>query len=206
MVQVYTGGVDTFDALAFGEPHPSTFQFLQQEMAAPTPMLNQIGQQFMAGARALYDRVSGSTAMRTAQAVRRRISAMFQENSIKALNTIAELQHAPPTMRRWIMADPVTRKLYQEQRIDGYGSDYIDREPGVRGADHYDYRRVMDGIVTMDDEDGWTSTTYLDVLLPDDRDLTLAEQTDILQTWESVSGWYLKYEDDPTSRWNARLG
>ena len=206
MAMIMEGDADTFNALAFGEQHPNALQWLQQQAQQVSPLLNSAGQAFMQQARNLYEQVSGSAAIRIARAARRRVSQLFQTSMIRCLQTIGEMQHASSTMQRWIMADPVVRKMYYNQQLDGYSDSYLDVHVGDIGADHYDYRRVMNGIV-VDNEDGsWSATTYMDELFEDDRELDLMEQVDILDTWGNIRALIRQRKDDPTSRWNAELG
>ena len=52
------------------------------------------------------------------------------------------------------MAQPDIRSLYHKGHCDGYSDTYVDMEPGLVGEQHYDYRRVMDGVVE-ETETGW---------------------------------------------------
>lgn len=206
MAQVVEGGSHMFDALAYGQTlHPGTQQFLQNQIERPTDTLTDAGRSFLSGVQSLYDRLSGSTAMRIARAAKRAVGSIWQSDEIRRLADIGEMQHAPLVMQRYILAQPYVRKLYQEQRIEGYSGSYRDPFPEDRGEDHYDYRRVMNGVVVEDEDGGWQATTYFDELLPDDYDLSLEEQVDILDTWANVVAMIRKGGEDPTSRWNADL-
>jgi hypothetical protein len=206
MAQILEGGSLTFDSLAYGRPHPGTQQFLTAQLDRATNYLTSAGQQFMAGVHDLYDRLSGSTAARMLRAAGRGIRSMWQLDEIRAVQTIGDFQHAPPMMQRWIMADPMLRAMYIDQRIDGYSETYVDVDPGKVGEAHYDYRRATDGLIFDNpDDDGWTATTYFEELLPDDVELTLEEQVDIQNTWAWMREVIKQGKEDPTSRFNADL-
>lgn len=206
MAQIVEGGSHMFDALAYGQTlHPGTQQFLQHQVERPTEALTDAGRGFLSGVQQLYDRLSGSTAMRIARAAKRAAGSIWQSDEIRYLASIGEMQHAPLVMQRYILAHPYIRKLYQEQRIEGYSGSYRDPFPEDRGENHYDYRRVMSGVVEEDDDGGWSATTYYDELLPDDYDLSLEEQVDIIDTQENVIAAIKKGGEDPTSRWNADI-
>lgn len=205
MATIVEGDASLFNSLAYGGLHPQTQEYLQTQLEAPSPLLTQAGNTFFQNANALYDRLAGSTAIRMAKAARRAIGGIWQTDEIKTLSTIEEMQWAPLKMQRWIMASPFVRNLYHKQQIEGYSGSYIDPFPNEVGEEHYDYRRVMNGVVVDTEDDGWSATTYLDDLLPDDEELTLEEQIDIMQTWELVKASIKKGGDDPTSRWNAEL-
>lgn len=103
------------------------------------------------------------------------------------------------------MAEPTVRALYHEQQCDGYSDTYVDAEPGRRGVDHSDYRRVMDGIVEMDEDGGWSSTEYLDELPENEKEFLFEEQFDLLRSWHTMAAAVMAKKDDPTSPWNAEL-
>ena len=208
MAQVNVGGVDVMNALAFGVQHPSILNFIQTNMnLGMSNMLESARTSFTNTVQNLYEKVSGSEAVRRAEAIRRGMSSMFKENEVSFLSDIGSFQWAKPVMQRWIMAEPETRKLYNQQLIDGFSDTYMDLEPGLVGKDNYDWRRVMNGIVTFDEEtDGWSATTYMEDLREGDRELTMHEKTDILDGWEALSGWYKTYNEDPTSKWNGTMG
>jgi hypothetical protein len=188
MAQVLAGGNDAFDALAYGRPHPGTMQFLETQLSHMSQSLTQAGQQFMAGAAEVYDRLNGATAMRILRAAGRAAKSIWQSEDIKALFDIGQFQHAPLVMQRWIMTEPSVRGLYHAQRCDGYSDTYVDLHPHDIGEAHYDYRRVMDGMVVMGtgEDEGWSSTTYFEDTVADEIPLSFEDQNDILQTWEAI--------------------
>jgi hypothetical protein len=205
MAKLLAGGGDTFDALAYGRPHPGTMQFLEAQLNTATQHLTQAGQSFMATAHDLWERTNGSTAMRVMRAAARAARSLWDSDEIKALLEIGQLQHAPPTMQRWIMAEPTIRKLYHNQACDGYEGTYVDMHPKDIGEGHYDYRRVMDGVVVLDEDGGWHSDQWAEELLPDDTDLPLEDQVDILDTWAAIKSHVVHGKEDPTSKWNSTL-
>lgn len=205
MAEVLEGGGDMFNALAYGKPHPGTHQYLSTQFENATQHLNDAGQRFMAGARAIYEQVRDSTAARMARAVSRRVGHMWQSDVIRAMSAMGDLQQAPLTMQRWIMAEPTLRHRYQQQRVDGYSDTYVDMHPGDVGETHYDYRRVMQGMVQESEEAGWTATTWFEDLLPGDDELDIDEQVDIQTTWAAVVAHLRKGDEDPTSIYAAGL-
>lgn len=204
MAQFITGGADTFDALTYGQPHPGTLQFLENQFYGNTAQLTEASQRFMDSARGAFERFSSSSAIRMAKAARRAVGSLWENDDIRALTTIEELQWAKLPMQRWIMANPYVRKRFHQQTIEGYEGSFVDSYPDEIGEGHYDYHRVMDGVL-VEEEDGWSATTYFDELLPDDVDLTIEEQEDILTTWQAVTAHIRAGGEDPTSRWNASL-
>lgn len=201
----------TFNSLAYGNPHPGTMSFLSQQFENASTALTAAGQRFMENARDLYERISGSDAIRAMRLAGRAIRSMWQLDEVRQLSTIEELQTAPLKMQRWIMAEPSIRREFFNQRVDGFSDTYVDLHPGDIGEDHYDYRRVVDGVVFVEeepDDDGnynWQATCYLDDLLPDDEELFLEEKIDILDTWAAARAALKARKQDPTSRYGAML-
>jgi hypothetical protein len=205
MAQFYESSLESFNALAFAPPSTSTISYLEQLVSRPTQTLSDLSQQIMNQAVTTFENTYGSDAMRIARAAARQIGALWDENNIRALTTLAQLQTAPLKMLPYLMAETTTRRMYQEQRCDGYSGEYVDAFPGTIGESHYHYRKVMNGIIE-DTDDGWTSTQYFDDHDEwGEEDLTFEEQHDILRSWASLAKAMMQKEDDPTSRWNASL-
>ncbi|MBE0438166.1 MAG: hypothetical protein IBX57_00165 [Gammaproteobacteria bacterium] len=193
------------DNLLYAQPHPNTLAFLQQQIEAPPANYTTVSNDFLSRARDLYERTSGSTAMRMAQAARRAFGSIWGSNDVRVLTDIGQFQWAKSHMRRWVMAEPTVREMYHNQQLEGYEGSYQDPFPQeASGEEFYDYRRVMDGVV-VETDDGWYADTYYDELLEGDRELNHVEQVDILETWTNVVNLIRKGGDDPTSRWNASL-
>lgn len=210
MATILQGDDATFSALALGEMHPGTQNYLTAQMEAPTHMLNEQGQNFFQNTRSLFERISESRSMRTVKAAQRAVGGLWQTNDIRHLTSIGDFQWAPEKMRRWIMAEPTVRKLFHQQRVEGYQGVYRDPFPDDVGEDHYDYRRATNGFVFVnedvnDDEPEWTAVTYYDDLMENDRELETSEQADIVHSWANVRELIQQGDDDPTSRFNAAL-
>ena len=206
---VVNGDRLVFHNMAFGQTHPATRSFVQNMMMAPTHMLNQTGQFFMTQAKQVYESIQNSDAARVAKAAKRRLETMWSGNHITELRTIGEMQNAPQVMQRFIMACPEIRELFHKQNCDGYSDTYEDHQTGVIGAEHYDYRRVMD---TMDiagdcEEYDYRCINYDD---PDqfaiDETLTYLDRVAIVNTWDNIrSRLAAGLTEDPTSKFNTSL-
>lgn len=205
MAMAYEGGIDTYQSVTYGQPHQGTLNFLQTMVETPTQMLNDVGQRFMSTVRESFDYFSGEGARRRLRAAGNIISSRWDADVIKPLATLDELQVAPPSMHRWLMAEPTIRHLYHNNQCDGYGDSYVDLEPGKIGEEHSDWRMVMDGIV-QETDDGWYFNQYIEDTLEEDVELLADEQFDILRSWEAMATAALNREEDPTSKWNADLG
>lgn len=204
-VNVVEGGPETFNALCYSEKHPSTLQFLQNQFQNIQSTLVNAGNEFLAGTRAIYDRYNDSEAMRRARLALNKVQNIFKPDNIHSLWELQDIQNAQLVMQRWIMANPIPREMYHKQLLDGYSDSYVDNFPEDVGESHYDYRRVMHGVVQDCPENDFKIVHYLDELYEGDRELSLEEQADILSTWDIVNAILKRNEDDPTSPYGAML-
>lgn len=205
-MNIISGGLGAFDALVYGEQNPVNQGYfarsLEQFPALQT--VSDVGRHFIDSAKAAYEAFNGSEAMQLIRAATRQAVALFQPEIIKSIFDIADFQTASLTMQRWVMANPVVRQSYFDQRCEGYADTYTDVDPGKIRDEHYDYRRVMHGVVQLED-DSWQAKFYMENLRTGDRDLTTADKVDILQTWKMVEMFIKAGESDPTSPYNSML-
>jgi len=205
MINIVYGGSDAFDAVVYGESHPSNLQYFQNQVNSVGSTLTDIGQSFFANTQKLYDDINGSEAMRRLRAVVRTAKSLFAPNVVSSMLDVGVFQQAPYIMQRWIMAEPTVREMYQKQVCEGYGSSYLDTHPDTIGDTHYDYQRVMHGVVRESDNYDYEVKFYMTENVEGDRDLTLPEKADILTTWENVRELMKRAMDDPTSPSNNKL-
>lgn len=207
MANVIEGGGAAFDYLLYGERDRGFANYLDQMRDEAVKHLGSTAQQFVMKTKESVERFYGSDAMRLARAAVRKVASLYEIDEIYELANIGQLQHAPPKMLPYVMAEPGLRELYHKQRVEGYGKDYIDYQPGVVGEGHIEYEQVVDGIFMQseDDEEVCVSTSYLhhdeDTLLDHDQQMGI-----MLVTWEQVRIALAKGKEDPTSRFNATLG
>lgn len=212
MAQFVSGGDLMFKSLLYGQDQLGPGQVMaQQAERFNVNSLTDAGNQFFEKAKDFYGYLNSTDTIRALKAAGRSIRSLWQTDEIRVLDTMGDMQHAPLSMQRWIMAEPTVRQFYHDQRIDGYSETYKDFWGDVRGEDHYDYRRVMDGIVVEDKdpetgEDSWHSSTWMEDLLPDETDLVIEEQADIIATWDLIKAKLKRSGEDPTSRYNSEVG
>ncbi|MBB5409344.1 hypothetical protein HDG34_003285 [Paraburkholderia sp. HC6.4b] len=200
------GDESDFDALVYGgSKHPGTIAYLQKQLEPFSGGLTEFGRQFAGSARNLFDAFNGSEAMRLARAAVRRVDSLFMSDTIQTIWDIGRLQNAPLTMQRWIMAEPETRRLYHQQRCDGYSESYVDMDPGLSGEDHYDWRRIHDGVAQETADGQVVFEQYWEPLRDGDRHLELDEQSDIIATHEFARAYALAGKEDHTSKEGGML-
>lgn len=199
-------GCDTaFDAMVYGTQHPTTTNYLNSQVSNLTNTLTDAGRMFMEKSKQVFEFFNSNAAIDFARRVVSSVKNKFtnQEYVLKLWEPEA-IQNAGLIMQRWIMANPNVRELYHAQQIDGYSDTYIDIHGKVSGDEHYDYRRVMDGIVVVE-EDDFMHVEYIEDLLEGDRDLTLSEQVDILHTWNAVNAYLALGEEDVTNPYGGSM-
>lgn len=198
---IHGGSVDSFDFLAFPTQNPMNAVYIQNQLSNFSQSLTDIGRKFIETSQAIYDKVNDSNAIRAAKAAVRMARGLFHPNEIVQLTNIEEIRFAQPVMQRYIMAEPNLRELYHKQLCDGYSSTYADIDPGVIGDKHYDFRRVMTGIIVDEvDEEGndtWVSHNYFQDSRGDDVDLDFHEKLAVLRTWDIVK-LFVGTDQDPT--------
>jgi hypothetical protein len=204
-MQLAYGGADAFNALVYGESHPNTVNFLQNQFDNVATMLTSAGNTFMNRGREAFNHFNSSAAIEFARNATKAVMGAFETPHIRELKTLEDFTRAAPLMQRWVMANPVVREKYFMQRLDGYSDTYVDIHAGKIKEDHYDYRRVMDGILTFSDNGDWKITQYSEELLDGDRDLLFGEQTDIIKGWSAMDYLLQLAKDDPTSTVGGKL-
>ncbi len=204
-MQVLTGGRELFEELSFGSPSQRGVEYVQRELERVGTVLTDIGRAGWETARETFSRFNGEGAMRRAREISRRIGWMYQKDTIRPLTSLKEFQAAQPIMQRWIMAQPDVRALHIRQECNGYEKTYIDIDPGKIGEEHYDYRRVMNGIVQSDDPTKPFYTWYIDDLIEGDKELDIDEKVDILASWAYLRAIVEDGVDDPTSIFGDKL-
>lgn len=200
MVTIVDGGRNAYAAISFGMPNPNTVTFLQNQFSTLSNVMGDVGNTFIQRGRELFDKYHGVEAMRLAKAAIRATQHMFMHDTILELSTISQLQQAKPVMQRWIMACPDIRTVYHRQQCDGYSGSYVDMHPGMIGPDHYDYRKVMDGVMVVGDDDSdfdWKYNTWFDDE-EGDINLTFSDKTAILSVWDLIKSMSKPGKEDPT--------
>ena len=210
-LNVIDGSAQLFNAVIFPEAAPETQQWIYDQFNRDTGMLTDMGRQFMQRASEVYKQLNDPSLTKMARRVVRGMKGLMSPNTIVDIRTIEDCQKAKPIMQRYLMANPSLRKLYHNQLCDGYSDSYTDQEPGKVGDEHYDYRRVMQGVVVFDtDAEGntdpnWVAKSYAEDLEPGDRELDTDEQFAVLVAWD-VLELAIALKKDPTDVFNGDLG
>lgn len=195
------------NAIMYGSQVGQNEFSFQRQLQNLSGVINLAGNQFIESAKRLHDKVNNSSIIESAKRAISFIGNKLDQNTILFLDNITDIQKANFTMQRWIMADPFVRNKFHNQEIDGYSNTYVDKFPSLLGDNHYDYRRVMDGVLNLDsdNENEPLVKFYFEDLHDSDQELTSIDKFKILDTWDVVRGFLAKGEKDPTSFWNEDL-
>ncbi|MND14826.1 hypothetical protein D3C81_193550 [compost metagenome] len=205
MARYIEGGALAFNELAYAPRAPETLQFLQDQAAVFSQNLTATGRAFMQTATAKWDQYFGENAMRAARAAVRSVQTMWDADVIRTLTSIAQMQHAPQVMQRYIMADPFIRDMFLQQKLDGYSDTYVNKHGNAVGHAHYDYRRLMNGVVQEREDGAWEAWTFWEELEPGDVELKFDEQFELIDSIGNIVRKIRQGKDDPTSRYNSSL-
>src|SRR5690606_2529580 len=100
-MQVIVGGQAEFNGLVYGDKHPGTTRFLQNQLNMGfSDTLSDFGKQMFSSIHSLYEKFNGENALRLAKAARRKVTGLFQQDVIKPLWTVEEIQQATLSMQR----------------------------------------------------------------------------------------------------------
>ena len=203
---VITSGIDSMGSVLFGQPNQTTVNFFESVKDKISQKTDMYLSDFIETSKHIYNSVYSSRALELSRAAINKAGALFTPDVIKELKTMGEFQTAKPSMRQYLMANPVFRERWQEGRCEGYAESYFDREPGMIGENHYDYRRVMDGVIHEDkDSDDLVAVSYFEDLREGEEELSVLNQLDILNSWSNGNAMMALAAKDPTSEWNCDL-
>lgn len=205
MSALFEGGADLIDIMGGGLPDESAKQWLGERAAQIRDTLTGTGQEFFNRARSLYNIVSESQAVQILRNIRSKSENVWSSNQILPLRSLEAIQTAGPIMQRWVMACPDVRERYLNQTLDGYSDTYVNYHNDLVGLAHFDYRRVMDGVVVVEEDKDYVFREFIDYMEEDEHYLTVPERIDILNTWDYVKHYLEDGDEDPTSLYGAQL-
>jgi len=205
MAQMVSMDPGLFRHRVYGERNESTMQFIQNAYEGSRDILQRTSSAMLERIEQSWEKYSSEASQRRLKAAARNIENGWKGNRVRPLRSIGELQTAPPIMQRYMMAEPTTRARYQRGQCEGFRGSYVDLFEGQISYGHYDWRRVMDGMIEEDSEGYMVVHEFGDDLLSGDVELEFDQKRSIRDTWAFQVAAFAKDEDDPTSRWNASL-
>ncbi len=206
VANVIPGDSLEFNALVYPQHSSNMINYLSAGIEKLGSVVTDSSRYLLDRAANMFNDMSSGETARRARAAIMSTKPAYLNDVVFPLNNLREIQSANLYMQRWVMAEPTVRRVYHDQRCDGYFNTYLDVHPEDVGEQHYDYRRVMDGVVVAENEPNMISRYYIEDLIDGDRDLTPHEKFDILSTWEIVRNCMLAGGEDPTSPVGGQLG
>ena len=194
-------GENTFNAIASGGVNRGLHNLIGNRLMAMSEAMGGVGSQWIQSAKEMFQAYDIDRVERSVDMFKQQNEALWTANDIRPLYGIDALQTASHVMQRWVMANPMIRKAWQSGRCEGYGSDYVDYQPGMVGHQHDDYCKVMNGMADYTDTGDLTSTTYSNAY--DDsglEELSFREQQDVISTWSDAEYYFGQADADPTSQ------
>lgn len=197
-MQYQAHGLDLMDIACGGFLDHNTTSWLQQRSEALMASVSSTTQSWFNQARTFYNTITESDAVQALRNLTVKADTSWMGNNIHFCNSIEMIQAANPVMQRWIMAEPRLRDMYLNQSVEGYAGSYENFHGDLIGAQHYDYRRVTDGILFAHDDHA-VVTDYIENLPDDQNPLDFFQKADIIRTWNMVNRALDAAEMDPTS-------
>lgn len=205
-MQLAYGTRDAFDALVYGEQHPGTVDYLRSQIPNVTGTLTEAARKFYDSARATFEHFNSNAAINFARTAIQQLTGGTGVDVARVvyLSELEQQRNASVYMQRFLMANPVVRARYLDQRLDGYSDSYINFHGLDVGWKHYDFQVVKDGLMEIDEEGNAHWTEYFLDPREGDRHLTLGEKVDIVDSW-SAQNVLLAICEDPTDKEGGQL-
>lgn len=206
MANLIEASGDVFSALMHGRPTVNNRRFLSTQLNNASHVIGEHSRKFMDRAKSMFDSFDLDSIDRSLRAIKNKFDYRWQDHDVRQLSSVEDFQQAALRMQRWMMANPMARKLYHKERCHGWRDTYVDFEPGVWGERHTDWMKVNNGLAVTDEEGNTSFTTYFDAFDEEGKEeLTFSEQQDILQSWNYLEHYLRLGGDDPTSPSNGSL-
>lgn len=206
MAHFSMAGENTFNAMAAGGVNRGLHQLIGSRISQMANAMGSAGSAWIQSARNMFEQYDIDRVERSVDLFKQQNEGLWTLDDIRPLQGLEGLQTASHTMQRWIMANPMIRKAWQSGRCAGYGTDYVDYQPGTVGRLHEDYTKVMNGMASYTDKGDLTVSSYCTAF--DEHgleELSFREQQDIAATWAEVEYFFGLGEGDPTSQTNDAL-
>ena len=189
-----------FNDTVFGERSTTSHSYFQKQYEEFKTIASGLKTKWVEKTKRFFDDNFGENAIRRARNAVKRAGNLIKRDTIEPLPLLEDIQTAMPTMRRYVMANPMLRRAWIDQTVSGYDCDCPDNLKLV-GAAHHDYRRVVDGVVREEVRIDGTTNCFVELCYHDDdeRELITEEKLDVLYTWEVVDAYLTASQEDPTS-------
>lgn len=178
---------DMFSAMVHGampESDANYFRQKAQNLANSLPNISDMGKQFIQQ----VNRVNSSEFLNKTKVLLNHVGNTWQQDTVRPLVTVEQLQSAQTVMQRWIAACPEARTMMDKQLCHGYEGTYVNMTPGLKPTQHLDYVKATIGIEQYCEETDETTQLIYDSDYDHDEEevLTLSQKNQIAVSWDTV--------------------
>lgn len=209
MVAFVEGGTEMFNSLMYAPPSNADIAYFQNNQQSLLQTAGGYAKNFINSMVDRFQLIDYEKLQMYTDAVTRRISDIWNIDTIRSLHDLVDIQYPPNQMIRWIMTNPNVRELYHKGKVAGYDDAYVDMAPGISGHDHHDYQMVMHGMEVWNEEDeDYEFVQYHTEFVEEENSLdrlTMSERVNILETWSRTDHYIEQGKEDPTSQYNGML-
>lgn len=186
-IGIVRGGDLAADALIYKPPDNNLVNYLANNIQRASELVGSYSNTFINTMTDVYNRFASDTARLYQRLVVQNASGHLNQDIVGVVR-YEHLHMANLAMQRYILAEPTLNKYYQKGMCYGYQDTCTMYEEDKYGEDCVEYRRVMSGSLTFDDNGEGVVTTYTQndtEMYPDELDTI--EQFSIMKTWENVA-------------------
>lgn len=192
-------GIDLMDIAAGGHLDNTTTGWLADRSMALRDCISSTAMGWLDKARSFVNVIDTSSAIQALRNITVKQDSMWNTNNVYQCSSIEQIQTANPVMQRYIMAEPRLRDMFFKSSVEGYADSYTNFHGDAIGVKHYDYRRVVDGMLMEQPDETYQVSTFYEEIPEGDSELTLHQKVDLLRTWNLVNVALDANEMDPTS-------
>lgn len=191
----------------FAEVPQESYRWVEERLMRSRDNLTDVGRSMMDTAIDTYRHLRDGSLTRAARRIVRGVRSIAHPDSIIDLNSIREIQSCQGVIQRYIMANPVIRKLHERQLCDGFSDTYIERDPGMHDIELETYCAVTNGVFCEDPHNPgeYWIPQHFSSEAEHERVLDVEEQATILDIWEIVEQ-AARNKIDATDIMNGEIG
>lgn len=210
MQVIYADDLQTVNEIMYGARSDALLNDLRSGLQQyDHSILTDLGRRYQSNVEQNFEAVSGWKVVNATRKAVAAASGFDAPSVILPIFTPEAMRAASLSMQRFLMADTEIRQMFHKHRIDGWSDTYVDTSPKLIGADHYDHRVSMHGVVERHEaEEGnvsYSVTEYKGELKPWDKPLSTSERLDIRRSAMYLRSKLKKGLDDLTSLYEGEV-
>lgn len=191
-------GVDLMDIAAGGFLDNSTMSWMHDRTQALMSTVSATTANWFNKAKTFYQTITETDANQALRNLTAKVDMSWKGNNIFLCQNIQQIQSSNLVQQRYLMAEPNLRQLFLDQSCEGFAGSYVNLHGNAVGVNHYDYRRVTDGILLVN-ETGVEWNDFYEAIPDNDKELEMYEKADMIRNWNLVNIALDANEMDPSS-------